>query len=72
MKVPALQHQQHLLLDAVTDALQQLGLDHIAAGVDRHLDDDIALNARRQIGAGNWRVGINIRKRGDNFVAAQR
>ena len=33
------------LLDAVADALDQLGLDHVALLVDRDLDDHVALHA---------------------------
>src|SRR5579871_1386126 len=45
MKMPAWQHLQHLLLDAIADALQQLGRDHVALRVDGDFHDHIAMHS---------------------------
>src|ERR1035438_10651501 len=60
-EVPSLQHGKHLLLDTVSDALQQLGLDHVSFCVNRDLDNHVALNARRYVRARYRRIGKDLR-----------
>ena len=61
-EVPALQDRKHLLLDTVTDALEQLGFHNIALRVDGDLDDHVPFHASRQIGTCHWGIGENFRQ----------
>ena len=63
---------KHFLLDAVSDALQQLGLDHVSLRVNRDLDDHIALHACRYIRARDRRIGKDFRQRGHHFIPRNR
>src|SRR5271157_1503224 len=59
-EVPALQHREDLLLDAVTDALKQFRSNHIALRVDGDLHDHVPLHAGWQIAAGHRGIRENF------------
>lgn len=70
--VPATKSGFDLFVDAVTNGLQKLGFDHIALGVDGHLDDDISDYVARKCGAVDRWIGVDDRIRDVDFVAGDR
>ena len=70
--VPPAQGGLDLFVDSVADRLHNPGLDDVALGVNRHLDDDVAHQVSRKLGAVHGRIGIHGRIRDVDFVAGNR
>src|SRR5271155_659951 len=70
--VPAAKRGLDLFVDAVADRLHNLRLDDVPLGIDRHLNDDIAYQVPRKLGAVHGRIGIHDRIRDMALMAGDR
>ena len=70
--VPAAQRGLDLFVDSVPDRLHNLGFDDAALGVDGHLDDDVAHQVPRKLGAVEGEIRKHHWIRDVNFVAGDR
>ena len=57
--MPSAQRGLDFFVDAVADRLNNLGLDHIALGIDRYLNHHIASQVTRQLSPIHGRIGIH-------------
>lgn len=57
--MPAAKSGFDLFIDAMTDCLHDLGFDHIALGIDRNFNNNVAHQISRKFGAIDRRIGVD-------------
>ena len=66
--MPAAKGVLDLFVDSVADGLHNFGFDHVALGVDRDFNDDVALQVSGKLGARHGRIWIHDRICDVDFV----
>ena len=72
LEMPLPERGDDLLINAVSDSLDKARFDNRAAGVNRHFDDDIALQIGRKLRAGDRRVGEHSGVSHSHFMTCDR